>query len=251
MVQSDLIQQYGKLPSDLWQREESPDFRLAAHTILKSFHSGRILDVGCYRGDFLKMLPKSFQKFGVEPSQSARKISQHLGINLIGTSIDEINMNKPRFHAITLLDVIEHLTHPLLSLRKLRELLLPEGLLILSTGNTDSLPWRIMRLDYWYYFSEHVSFFNPRWFKWAGRQLDLKVVLLKRFSHFGDSIFERLRQLAHCFAFRLAKGLESTSRCQKVLSSLQLFNRTKQWSHSPSAHRWRDHMFVVLKSTAY
>jgi hypothetical protein len=138
-------------------------------------------------------------------------------------------MNKPRFHAITLLDVIEHLTHPLLSLRKLR----------------------IMRLDYWYYFSEHVSFFNPRWFKWAGRQLDLKVVLLKRFSHFGDSIFERLRQLAHCFAFRLAKGLESTSRCQKVLSSLQLFNRTKQWSHSPSAHRWRDHMFVVLKSTAY
>jgi 2-polyprenyl-3-methyl-5-hydroxy-6-metoxy-1,4-benzoquinol methylase len=44
------------------------------------------------------------------------------------------------FHAITLFDVIEHLFYPLMPLQRLSNAMLPEGILILSTGNTEAFP---------------------------------------------------------------------------------------------------------------
>jgi SAM-dependent methyltransferase len=247
---SNLMQQYKDMPSSRWEREKSPDFNLTIQAISKTFSSGRILDVGCYNGDFLEMLPETFLRYGVEPSESARKIAQQKGIEIIGPSIEEINTNRPFFQAITLLDVIEHLPLPFLSLQRLRSLLVPQGLLIISTGNTDSLPWRINRLDYWYYFPEHVSFFSPKWFQWAGRHLDLKMLDFRKFSHFNGSVQDTWRQFARCIAFWIVTRYDRSSFVHKMMSFVYPFSKVKEWSGAPSTHLWHDHMVVVLRSTS-
>jgi len=245
----DLAKNYGELPAILWNYSEPrTDFNLAASVIRKMLPSGSILDVGCFRGDFLAMLPANYQKFGIEHSESARQVARQRGITLIGELIEEIESERLGFHAITLLDVIEHLPYPFVSLQRLLTLLLPGGTLILSTGNTDVLPWRLMRRDYYYYFSEHVSFFNPRWFRWVANQLNLNLVLLKRFSHFGGSSFERWEQFAKCLAFWTVEHVHKYPLLQNLMCSIYPFNKVSQWSLPPMTHLWRDHILVVLKS---
>lgn len=247
----DLVEAYSELPANQWDYTQGrPDFDLAVSVIRNALPSGCILDVGCFRGDFLTMLPGDYQKYGIEPAGSAREIAQWRRITLIGSSIEQIEINRPMFHAITLLDVIEHLPYPLASLQELAKLLLPRGILILSTGNTDAIPWRLMQQDYWYYFPEHVSFFNPRWFRWAAKQLDLDLVLVRRFSHFKGSAIERWRQFARCLAFWVVKHHDRYPSLQQVICSVHPFSRVSQWSSPPMAHLWRDHMLVVLKSAS-
>jgi SAM-dependent methyltransferase len=245
---SELTQQYEMTPSGLWQRQGSPDFRFAVRTILENFSSGRVLDIGCYQGDLLQMLPSRYEKYGVEPSEKARQILGKNRIKLVGRTIDQIEIDKPTFHVITLLDLIEHLPRPYSSLSRARKVLLPGGLLILSTGNTDALPWRLMRLDYWYYFSEHVSFFNSDWFRWASRQLDLKIIIWKRFSHFKGTLSERWRQLVRCLAYMIMKSSKGFSSVQELLAHIYPFNIVSEWSSPPATNLWRDHIFVVMKS---
>jgi SAM-dependent methyltransferase len=243
-----LTEQYSGLPSDLWSGNERPDSILAAQTIQNFFSYGKVLDVGCYRGDFLEILPERYQKFGIEPSYSACQISKTRGITMIAPSINEIDDCKTTFQAITLLDLIEHMSDPLDTLRKLCNLLAPGGIIILSTGNTDALPWRLMRLDYWYYYSEHVSFFNPKWFSWLAGQLSLKVVFFKTFSHFQGSVLDQARQLARCFTFWVTKSCEAIPLIRKPLVRIYPFNKVEEWSAPPTAYLWPDHLFIVLKS---
>lgn len=245
---ADLIKAYGQFSADFWRYPRRRDFDLTAQIIRNKWPAGLVLDVGCYRGDFLVMLPDGCQKYGIEPIEAARKVAISRGIILMGTSIDELEINTPMFHVVTLLDVIEHLPYPVDSLKKVARLLLPGGLLILSTGNTDAVPWRLMRQDYWYYSTEHVSFFNLRWFRWVAQELGLSVVAVKRFSHQDGSAFERLRQFAQCLTFVALKKLEAHPLIKKAISSVYPFNKAINWKTPPSTQIWKDHLLVTLQS---
>ncbi|UCD33729.1 MAG: hypothetical protein JSV38_07695, partial [Desulfobacterales bacterium] len=60
-----LGQLYKGLPSDLWNKSERNEFNIAAGIICNSFATGRILDVGCFAGDFLNSLPQNYQRYGL------------------------------------------------------------------------------------------------------------------------------------------------------------------------------------------
>jgi SAM-dependent methyltransferase len=229
--------------------KERTDFSIALDVISKSFSSGPVLDIGCSCGDFLRILPDNYQKYGVEITEESRKILQKQKIKLIGSSIEQMEIHNPTFSAITLFDVIEHLPYPFRSLERLSNLLLPEGILILSTGNTDALPWRLMRQDYWYYLTEHVSFFNPHWFRWAATQLGLKLVMANKFSHFNSSLFKRWHQFAQCLAFWIFRYTRQYPSLKKVIMPIYPFKRVKKWPSAPKTNHWRDHIIVVLQSS--
>jgi SAM-dependent methyltransferase len=248
---SEALQIYEGLPEDLWvYNDKRADFHSVVKLILRLLPSGNILDVGCHRGDFLNMLPNKFHKYGVEPSESARNVAIHNGINLVGTTIDNIEINHPMLHIITLFDVIEHIHYPLNALQTLIKLLVPGGILALSTGNTKALPWRLMQNDYWYYFTEHVCFFCPGWFRWASKQLSLDLVLVKRFSHFQGPYCEKWRQFARCVAYWSVRSVENYHFVSKAINSIYPFNKVKGWDSPPNTNLWSDHMVVVLKARA-
>jgi len=246
---SQLIEIYRAFPDNYWDYAECRiDFDMALRTIATMLPSGRVLDVGCYRGDFLGMLPNGYQKYGIEPSEAAREVARERGFSLLGSSLEQVAANGPRFHFITLLDVVEHLPRPMDALRKAADLLLPGGVVIISTGNTDFPLWKLMRRDYWYYCPEHVTFTNRRWFDWAAKQLDLDIVRFKKIPHAKGSAFRKWQQLINCLLYKILEVIKPYPRFYNLMVYPYPFNRVKNWSFAPLADHLKDHMFIVLKS---
>jgi hypothetical protein len=240
---------YADVSAEAWRYDfPRPDYKLSRQIIGRCLDSGNVLDIGCFRGDFLDTLPNNYRRYGIEPAASARQIACHRGVELIGEYLHELEVDEPMFHCITLLDVIEHLVDPLTALFTVKELLLPNGIVIVSTGNTDSLLWRLLRLDYWYYLPEHVSFFNPGWFQWAASKLGMKVIGIEKFAHRRGSPYERCRQFVSSLVFWLFETSKEYSSFHSIVGSVYPFKRVRQWPSAPRTNLWPDHMLVVLES---
>ncbi len=247
---NELAEAYGQISETNWSyRERRNDYRLAFEAIFQLKKSGRILDIGCYRGDFLQLFPDSFSRYGIEPSKAAAKMAKEKGVRIVGKTLEEFESGNTRFDIITLIDVLEHLPSPFQALSKLAPFLNRNGILLFSTGNTDALPWRLMRQDYWYYSTEHVSFFNPKWFRWAARQLGFRLAVFRKFSHREGSAFERWRQFAQCLTFVALKRLDRYPLIRKALSPIYPFNKAIHWMAPPSTQLWKDHQLVVLQAS--
>ncbi len=252
ILESDLENAYSDFFSEIWANpRQRPDFELSANVIQNSYSKGDILDIGCFQGDFLQLLPDTYQKFGIEPSKPARKIARQRGIDLVGTSIHRVDTNHSMFHAITFLDVFEHLPRPIDALKKSVSLLFPGGIIIVATGNSDYFLWRLMRRDYWYYFPEHVVFANPRWFNWAAEQLNLDIIMVKTIPHIKGAISKKCRQVLNCLAYTLFERMRAHDRLFRTAGHIYPFSRVKRWASAPLANLLPDHIFVVLKSKAY
>jgi 2-polyprenyl-3-methyl-5-hydroxy-6-metoxy-1,4-benzoquinol methylase len=101
--------------------------------------SGRLLDVGCGLGYFVKRLSDfpSWQVFGYEISRQAVDFARkELDLpNVFCGSVEDSNFDKASFDIITLWDVLEHIPHPDPLLSYLFSLLKEEGILFIHTGN--------------------------------------------------------------------------------------------------------------------
>ena len=120
---------------------------------------GKLLDVGCAHGYMLAAAKqRGFTAFGLEVSPAAAH-ARSLGFGVTGT-LDE--MGETGFRAITLIDVIEHVSVPSDFLPKLRQRLLDGGALVLITPDISSLPARLLRTRWPHYKLEHVCYYSPR-----------------------------------------------------------------------------------------
>jgi len=249
MTPGELLDAYKQIPESHWvDKDMRHDQRLAFTTLMNLKETGRILDVGCYRGDFLEKFPNGFSKYGIEPSWAAARTAEARGIKVLGDTVEQVDFKDLRFDIITLIDVLEHLHDPFQNLKMLASLLNPDGILLSTTGNSHSLLWRLMRLDYWYYTPEHISFFNPPWFRWVSKQLDLRVVRMEKLSHQEGSLGESYRQFGQGLTFLLLKHLSRYTIFKNLLSRLYPFNRAVHWTHPPPALFYKDHLLVALQA---
>lgn len=93
---------------------------------------GKLLDIGCGTGDFLQSCATAgWKTYGVEPNSSASQLARQKGIEIFET-IDQI---KGTFQLITLWHVLEHVPDPNETLIKVRELLAPNGVLLIAVPN--------------------------------------------------------------------------------------------------------------------
>ncbi|KIH75714.1 Methyltransferase domain-containing protein [Geoalkalibacter ferrihydriticus] len=84
---------------------------------------GSILDVGCYDGRFLSLLPAKVGRIGVDIDKPAIERGNHQygnqGIELVHGDFDSFKLDR-KPDAITMFHVLEHLPNPLETLRNLR-----------------------------------------------------------------------------------------------------------------------------------
>ncbi len=157
---------YAKGSSSVWSNKEirlRPDQTIARNIILNIKSAGKVLDVGCYTGDFLSSLPSNYIKYGVEMSKEASTVSVGRGIKIIGNDLYHIKTND-KFDLIVAIDVIEHTQNPEEFLKKLSTMLEKNGEIIISTGNTDNWLWKHLKNRFWYSkYPEHISFIGERW----------------------------------------------------------------------------------------
>lgn len=107
---------------------------------------GRLLDIGCGAGQFLAHARQHGweQISGIELSRQAAALARQLtGAEIQTEPLQGLNLPTGSFAAITMWDVIEHLTDIRGVLAEVRRLLLPGGVLALSTPNPQGLTLRL------------------------------------------------------------------------------------------------------------
>ena len=109
---------------------------------LKTFEDPSILDVGCAQGNFTKILAQldyRVTSIDINPNYvkyTKSKTNQMSNVEVVCSNIYEYSPNK-EFDFIFLGEVIEHVKEPEKLLKKLCELLKPQGSLIFTTPNQE------------------------------------------------------------------------------------------------------------------
>lgn len=108
--------------------------------ILKYKKSGRILDIGCSYGFYLAVFKKyGFKTFGIDITPRAIEYARDsLHLNVYKGDFMNYNFNK-KFNVVTVYDLIEHLPDPIKLMKRIKNILNKNGLIVVQTPNIDSL----------------------------------------------------------------------------------------------------------------
>jgi 2-polyprenyl-3-methyl-5-hydroxy-6-metoxy-1,4-benzoquinol methylase len=101
--------------------------------------SSTLLDVGCGGGDFIALMGDlGWTVSGVETDPLAVDRARARGLDVHLGDLSTADLVESSFDAITMAHVIEHVHDPARLLTRSRELLEPNGTLVISTPNSDS-----------------------------------------------------------------------------------------------------------------
>jgi SAM-dependent methyltransferase len=110
----------------------NPTERLIDHTH-KAAPSGRLLDVGCGRGELLVAGARYYDCVGLEPSPVAAAEVRKKGFRVIEAPIEHAELERASFDVVTLDSVIEHVASPMQTLQKVNFVLRAGGVVVLKT----------------------------------------------------------------------------------------------------------------------
>lgn len=101
---------------------------------------GTLLDVGCATGEFLLTArARGWAVHGIEVSPHAAAVAHQRGLRVSIGTLAQAHLAPNSFDAVTMLDVIEHVSDPLEELKTVHRLLRPGGVLCLETPNWNSV----------------------------------------------------------------------------------------------------------------
>ncbi len=225
------------------------DWQMTVKILEKFPNVKKVLDVGCFDGRLLGSLDPRYEKLGLEIHADAARRAESRNIRIIAQDFDELDKSPSIADAILAMDVIEHSEDPLKFLAQLTQAASPGGLIIVATGNTSSLSWRLMGSKYWYcHIAEHISFINPAWAHWSARQLDLELIVVKSFSH-GDAsggLYKKWREIILNLSYKISPRIFSKIRRLggggiDVVHFPELVDVPPYWLSA------KDHILVVFK----
>ena len=142
-------------PSNGWGRYVVPWFSPARAFVEQQMRhmpphpagrQGRLLDVGCGNGAFLKLAQKAgWSVHGIDFDPIAVAEARNGGLDIYLGSTDQLTGQEQTYDWITCSHVLEHVHDPLKLLQSMQRLLRPGGILWLQTPNIDSIGHKIHR----------------------------------------------------------------------------------------------------------
>lgn len=127
-------------------------------------NGGRALDIGCGNGRLLDRIRRhGWDVVGVDTSAAAAEAArQSFGITVHVGTLEEAPLEERSLDFVHMSHVIEHLSHPVATLRRVARLLRPGGRLYVETPNIESLAFRWTR-EYWFGLDapRHLWLFGP------------------------------------------------------------------------------------------
>ena len=224
----------------LWRRKQP--FYLARLRRIGDFQKpGRILDIGCAAGYMLGAARQlGWDIAGVEPSPAMRQRARATLNCTVYESLDEaLAAGGNRFECVMLFEVIEHLEDPIAVMKKIRELLVPGGLLALSTPNC-AAPGALagLPLDIWFVPPAHISYFAPATLPSCLRAAGFDPLALEGLEGFcrvlaGDLLLPRWLSAA-LGPFRRGKRLRPHGALGKLLVWLYTGRLSLYQRHTPA-----------------
>ena len=139
---------FGQQFDDYLRDPSAPVYTAWLDRIAARIGTGKILDVGCALGTFLKIAEsKGFAPEGVELSTFASGFARtKRGLTVFTGDLEQFPAKDGTFDVVTFWDSIEHVTHPVENLRTAARLLRRGGLLLAATDNFDCLVADVARL---------------------------------------------------------------------------------------------------------
>lgn len=221
--------------------QERNDWRLAAGWV-RRVGAASVVDIGCFDGGFLDLLPDSITKSGVEINPGAAERAANRGIRIVAADLHDLKTVDETFDVVSAFDVIEHVHDPRAFLASLASATSPGGHIVIATGNLDAPTWRLMGNSYLYsWFLEHIAFVSPQWVRRVAPLLGLEVVSIEGFSHTADARFGFLVGALKSAAYKASPGLMNTLRAKSASSPTVVPPAPPAWTSA------RDHILVVLR----
>jgi 2-polyprenyl-3-methyl-5-hydroxy-6-metoxy-1,4-benzoquinol methylase len=124
--------------------------------------SGKVLDVGCSTGGFLKGLHEmgDYETIGCDVSQGALNQAENIGVTVLRAPFLSLPVDEAKYDAITFWAVLEHLADPAAFLAKAGSMISSGGICILLVPNLHSLAIRSIGPRYRYIMTEHLNYFS-------------------------------------------------------------------------------------------
>ena len=164
-------------------------YQTIALPILPWRGGGRLLDVGCGKGDYLAaQRDLGWQVVGVEINPHAvRHARDVLNLEILDSDLTDAHLAEHAFDAITMWWYLEHVPDPLQVLRHARRLIKPDGVLVIGVPNWDSVDAKIFR-HVWYHLDvpRHQSFFTPATLTAMLRRAGFQRITLRGSSWLND-----------------------------------------------------------------
>lgn len=155
---------------------------------LKLGLTGKLLDVGCGRGEFLSVALNSYKKVeGAEPSLYAAKTANQLGVKVHQKMLHELYQMDLRYDAIHCSHVLEHVPDVNAFMKDLTSILNPKGLVYIEVPiQFDGILDIVNRLrhkkqEYSDYSIHHHYFFTPEAIRILFKSFDLEIISLTTF----------------------------------------------------------------------
>lgn len=233
-----------------WQGSQSSrtDWQIAEKWIHRYSEGTRLLDIGCYDGGFLRLMDEKFECYGIEINSEAANHARAKNIEIIGDDFDDIEKISFEFDVVVAMDVFEHVENPANLLKSMARIVRSGGLLIVSTGNTESWSWRMMGSHYWYCtVPEHISFINLKWCRHVAAAENLKIVGSEFYAHCENmTILQRMVELSKNLAYYFFPGIVSWLRIKgfggvDAITHKTIANTPPMWFSAT------DHIFIVFQ----
>lgn len=186
--------------------------------IAKHSHEKKMLDYGCGTGDLLAHMKRhQWEVIGVEPNEHARNKAIDKAITVHPELSKDI---KDKFHIITAWHVVEHIHELKDTIRSLRKLLQPDGVLMLAVPNSASYDAEYYKA-FWagYDVPRHLYHFSPDSFQTLASKTKLKIqeIIPMKLDAFYVSLLSE-KYLGHNFPlFRgFQTGLKSNTKARQT-----------------------------------
>jgi 2-polyprenyl-3-methyl-5-hydroxy-6-metoxy-1,4-benzoquinol methylase len=148
----------------------------------------RFLDIGSATGLLLNHVrSRGWVPVGVELcGKSAEYTKKHFGIHVHNTTLEQVHFPGGYFDAIHMSHIIEHVPDPLFTLKEVRRILKPGGILLIITPNIASLQAFLFGKKWRSAHKDHLQLFSTRTLRMFLENAGLSVK--KQFSYGGIGV---------------------------------------------------------------
>jgi 2-polyprenyl-3-methyl-5-hydroxy-6-metoxy-1,4-benzoquinol methylase len=156
---------------------------LRARTALAA---GRVLDIGSGYGFFRVALEEAgYEHDGLEVSEFARAVaSSSYGLETYAGTLEEHwERWESRYDAVTLFDLIEHVTDPERMLEQIARILKPGGVVVIKTPNIDCPEASVFGPHYHSLKREHLNYFSAASLTAAAQRAGFTAIEVASASH--------------------------------------------------------------------
>ncbi|MBX9666422.1 MAG: class I SAM-dependent methyltransferase [Candidatus Obscuribacterales bacterium] len=178
-------------------------YRRLKQVLNKRQKPGKVLDIGCNRGQFLDVMGEEWERYGTEftkrwADEARAKYGEK---NIHQGPLSTYDLEGKLFDVVTMLDVLDHCPQPVDDLKQVNRVLKKGGLVVVKVHNISCLYAQITK-DQFYAISPpgHLFYFNKATLKESLKQAGFKVVSNMFIGHVLD---------LKTVPYRLARGAQS------------------------------------------